>query len=435
MKNKNTDLSRNNKIRLFQVIVLAIIFFFVGYYFGVTKVAFDWSNYKPAISIVNKEPPSGIANVNFSTFWTVWQALTSTYYDKTKINPQNMLNGAISGMISSIGDPFTLYLPPAENGDFVQSLAGQFSGIGAELGLKGSQIIIIAPLDGSPAQQAGIRAGDVILDVNGVSTANWDLNKTVGKIRGPKGVPVVLTVLHRNSQTPVNIKIVRNNITLKSVSSWVKPVKCTSSSCKVVENASSCKSCSNIAYIQLSEFGGNTNQEWTQAVKGLVTRIHKDNNVKGLILDLRDNPGGYLSDAIFIASEFLQEGQPIASEQNSIIGTKTYYVQRHGLLTTIPLVILINKGSASASEIVSGALRDNKRAILIGQTSYGKGTVQEVLELANGAGLHITIAKWITLDGTWVNGKGLTPDITVLPDVKDPSVDIQLDKAIQYLVK
>jgi carboxyl-terminal processing protease len=189
-----------------------------------------------------------------------------------------------------------------------------------------------------------------------------------------------------------------------------------------------------IAYISLSQFGDNTNQDWLAMVNTLTMQIKDKKTVKGIVFDLRNNPGGYLSDATFVASEFLNEGATVVLEETG--GDKTTLTAtRKGLLTEIPMVVLINKGSASASEIVSGALRDNKRAKLIGETSFGKGTVQQAEDLGSGAGLHVTIAKWLTPDGIWVNGKGLTPDITVSQDSKDPSHDTQLEKAITTLLQ
>lgn len=414
-----------------QVILLVVIALLVGYFIGITKVSFEWAHYTPQITVVNKEPPSQDALVDFSLFWAVWDKLTTNYYDKTKIDPQKMLYGAITGMVESVGDPYTMFLPPTQNSDFQQQLAGQFSGIGAQLSTKGKQIIIMAPLAGSPAQAAGLKAGDAIMDVDGVSTATWSLNDAVDKIRGPKGSTVTLTVIHEGQTNPTNIPITRNTITVKSVAGWVKQVKNIDAISQSLKTSS--VSNDNIAYVQLSQFGDNTTTDWTNVINSIYATVQKQ-QPKGLILDLRDNPGGYLTDAVFIAGEFLPENTPVVTEDD---GTQqqTLTVNRQGKLLHIPLIVLINKGSASASEIVSGALRDNKRAQLVGSTSFGKGTVQEALDLGNGIGLHVTIAKWLTPNGTWVNGKGLTPDVTVALDPKDPSHDTQLEKAIEMLTQ
>ncbi len=425
-----------SRIKIFQIIIIILIAFFGGYFFGVNKVVLDWHNYNPVLNVINKEPPPGIINVDFNPFWNVWQKLLANYYDKSKLDQQKMLNGAISGMVQSLGDPFTLYLPPVENTNFKQGLAGQFSGIGAELGTQDKNIIIIAPLDGSPAEKSGIKAGDVILKVNGQSTAGWDLAKAVDQIRGEKGSKVILTVTHKDTQKQVDLTIIRDVITVKSVAMSISNAKCTDSGCSLIAKGDPCKdaTCVKYAYIRLSQFGDNTNQEWASMVKGIRDQLNKDKTIKGVVLDLRNNPGGYLTDAQFIASEFLPSGETVVTEDNGTIQTPLA-VSRQGLLSQPKLVVLINKGSASASEIVAGALRDNKRAILVGETSFGKGTVQEAEDLGAGAGLHVTIAKWLTPNGTWVNGKGLTPDVSVQLDPKNPSLDTQLEKAVSELLK
>lgn len=421
----------------FQLILIIAIAFLGGYFFGVNKVNLDWKNYKPVLNIVNKEPPAGVLTVDFQPFWTVWEKLLINYYDKSKLDQQKMLNGAIEGMVQSIGDPFTLYLPPVQNSNFKQGLAGQFSGIGAELGTKDKDIIVISPLDGSPAQKAGIKAGDVIIAVDKKSTAGWSLSQAVEKIRGPKGTDVVITVIHKDTQKQVDIKITRNVITVKSVVMDIRSAKCEGSSCNILEKTDTCTGdpCVKYAYIRLSQFGDNTNTEWVSLVKGLSDEINKDKSIKGIVFDLRNNPGGYLTDATFIASEFIKRGEVVVNQDAGVKNQEKMVASRDGLLLTPKLVILINKGSASASEIVAGALRDHNRAVLIGETSFGKGTVQQAEDLGDGAGLHVTIAKWLTPNGTWVNEKGLTPDVSVSLDVKDPSRDTQLEKAVLELLK
>lgn len=422
-----------NRVKTIQIILVIIISFLSGFYFGVNKVNVAWENFKPSISVSSKEPPSALTNVDFSLFWTVWQRLENRFYDKTKIDAQKMLNGAIEGMVGSLGDPFTIFLPKAQNTNFKEGLAGQFSGIGAELGTKDKQIIVIAPLDGSPAEKNGIKAGDSILKVNNESTLNWTLPATVEKIRGPKGTEVVLNILHKDETKPLNIKIVRDIITVKSVVGWIKKIR-------EIESIKSAKGIKGkedqeVAYIRLSQFGDSTNKDWLGLVNSFSLKIQNNKNVKGLILDLRNNPGGYLTDAVFIASEFLKQGEVVVKENNGQEINATLTVTRKGLFQEIPLVILINKGSASASEIVSSAIRDNKRGILVGETSYGKGTIQEANDLGGGVGLHVTIAKWLTPKGIWLNNQGLKPDIEIVLDSKNPSRDLQLEKAVEELVK
>lgn len=417
-------------LRVFFLVIIAAL---LGYYVGVTKISFELRNYEPRIDVTSKEPPPSEKSVDFSTMWTVMQKLTSTYYDKEAINPQKFLDGAIQGMVNSLDDPYTVYLPPARNNDFKQGLAGKFEGIGAELGMKGKQIVVVAPLDGSPAQKAGLRPGDAILKVNDDFTNGWSLTQAVDKIRGEKGTDVTLTVLHKNDSKPVDVKIVRDTIQVKSVVTWTKKVKDIDeikANTEILKKAPDDK----VVYVRLSQFGDSTNKEWEVIAAKIARDVKADNKIRGVILDLRNNPGGYLNDAVYIASEFLRDGTVVQQEDRNKDRTG-YAVTGKGLLFDVPLVILINKGSASASEIVAGAMQDRKRAELVGEQSFGKGTIQQAEDLGGGAGLHITIAKWLTPDGRWIHQKGLTPDVKVELDSKDQSHDVQLEKAVEELVK
>lgn len=416
------------KTKNLHIILIVFIALFSGYFLGINKVSLDWKNYSPRLQVVNKEPPSSISKVDLSEFWTVWQKLEQSYYDKKAVDSKKFINGAISGMVQSIGDPYTVYLPPSQNNDFKQGLAGKFEGIGAELGMQDKQIIVVAPLDGMPAQKAGIKSGDAVLKVDNQSTANWTLIQAVEKIRGKKGTDVLLTILRNDAEKPTDIKITRNTITVKSVTGWVKNVK-------DIKNVKiSGHDTDKIMYVRLSQFGDTSNQEWLAMINQLILESKKLSNIKGVVFDLRNNPGGYLTDATYIASEFIKDGTVVIQDKGN--GEKTSYsVNRVGLLLDIPVVVLINKGSASASEIVAGALRDNKRAKLVGETSFGKGTIQQSEDLGNGSGLHVTIAKWLTPNETWVHGKGITPDVAVTLDTKDPNHDTQLEKAVQELLK
>lgn len=421
----------NGERKLFRVqtIILVLIALLVGYYVGVTKINLDWKSYKPVVTINSKEPPPALTSIDFAPFWVVWQKLESEYYDKSKLDAQKMLNGAIEGMVGSIGDPFTSYFPPQQNEDFKAGLAGQFQGIGAELGVEEDRIIVVAPLKGSPALKAGIKPGDTILEVDGKSTFKWSLSQAVENIRGPKGTEVILTVLHKDAKETSEIKITRDIITVESVEAWVKKVE-DIESVKLPD-----KKGKKIAYISLSQFGDNTNKEWLAAVNKIALETGGEDSVGGLIFDLRNNPGGYLSDAAFISSEFLKSGDVVVIEEEGSGKKTTLRVDRKGLFQEIPLIVLINRGSASAAEIVAGALRDHGRATLMGENSFGKGTIQQAEDLGDGAGLHVTIAKWLTPNEEWVNGVGLKPDIEVKPDEKDPKRDVVLEKAIVELLK
>lgn len=416
-------------IRFFAVIIIAGL---VGYYIGVTKIDLAWKNYQPHVVVTGKEPPASVSHIDFTKFWSVLQKVEENYYDKTAIDSQKLLDGAISGMVDSLEDPYTVYLPPVQNSDFKQGLAGEFSGIGAELDMKNKQIVIKAPLDGSPAEKVGLKPGDSILKINDEFTAGWNLVEAVEKIRGPKGTQVAITILRKDLKEPKEFKITRDTITIKSVTSWVRPIK-------EVENITlteTLKANQNdkVAYIRLSQFGDNTNKEWLELSNKLSLQLKQDTSIKGIVLDLRNNPGGYLTDAVFISSEFLKTGTPVVLQDNGKGKTGKLVVERNGLMLDTPLVILINKGSASASEILAGAMSDHGRALLIGETSFGKGTIQSAEELGSGSGLHVTIAKWLTPNGTWVHKKGLTPDVQVELSTKEPNRDTQLEKAIENLL-
>lgn len=418
--------------RVLRFLLVVFISGVVGYYVGIAKISFEWNKYQPKVHIVSKEPPPAVMNLDLSLFWVVLEKLQNQYYDKNALDSQKLVNGAIEGMVESLGDPYTMYLPPKQNDDFKQGLAGKFEGIGAELGMKGKQIIVVSPLDGSPALKAGIKPEDAIIKVDDQSTFGWTLSQTVDKIRGPKGSQVSLQIVHKDAQTPNEVTITRDTITVKSVVMWTKKVKDVENI--NVKGALKDFTDKKIAYIRLSQFGDNTNQEWLSLTNKLSFEANGDPAVSGVVLDLRNNPGGYLTDAVFIASEFIKDGVIVMQEdgrQNRI----DMSVSRKGLLLDTPLIVLINKGSASASEIVAGALRDHKRAKLVGELSFGKGTIQQAEDLGAGAGIHVTIAKWLTPNGTWVHMKGLTPDITVPLDQKDAARDTQLEKAIEELVK
>lgn len=411
----------------FRILIIIAISLMVGYFVGVTKIDLQWKGYVPQINAQSKEPPSNVTNIDFSPMWVVLDKIQKDYYDKSAIDSQKLLNGAIAGMVDSLGDPYTVYLPPTQNQDFKDGLAGKFEGIGAELGMRANAITVIKPLYGSPAQKAGIRIGDTVIKINNESTQGMSIAQAVNNIRGEKGTTVTLTVIHENSNKAEDIKITRDEITVKSVEGWIKPVN-------EIKEVKVPGSQDQIMYVRLSQFGDNTNQEWLTLVNSLdIERQNK--NIKGVILDLRFNPGGYMQDAVFIASEFVGEGKTIVMQDDMRTERIKMNVQRKGLLLDVPVVVLINGGSASASEIVAGALRDHKRATLVGEKSFGKGTIQTAEDLGGGAGIHVTIAKWLTPNGTWVHKNGLEPDVKAEVDTKDQTHDAQLEAAIKELLR
>jgi len=420
-----------SKIRSFILtIAIAILIGGVGYRLG-EKHIFSKTVTLQAAAVTNKEAPSSV-QVDFSLFWDVWQRLKLYYIDAGSMDSQKMVYGAISGMVGALDDPYTSFLSPKDNTEFKEDIGGAFQGIGAQLGMKDSQIIIQAPIKGSPAEKAGLKAMDWILKVDDVDTTGWTINQAVTKIRGKKGTTVKLTILHDGAKTSQDISIVRDEIVVPSVEHWVKtPAEITEISGVATQQVLSNKAA--IGYIYLSRFGDRTNEEWLAAVDDVIAK-DAALGAKGLVFDLRNNPGGYLDGSVFIASEFLKSG--VVVTQTNSDGTKEVLsVNRKGKLTDIPLVVLINKGSASAAEIVAGALKDHKRATIVGVTSFGKGSVQTPQELTGGSSVHITTGKWLLPNGDWIHKKGITPDVEVKLDSPEATHDAQLEKAIEILLK
>ncbi len=388
------------------ILVIGLLCGVLGYKLGTTEVKLKVAASKiPNLQIINKVPADKQA-ADFSLFWKVWDEITTKYVDKTKVDSQKMVYGAISGMVSSLGDPYTLFLPPTQNEQVKEDLNGSFEGIGAELGVKDNKIVVVAPLPDSPAEKAGVITADWIIKVDGNDTSKWTLPETVAKIRGKKGTSVTLSVLQPKDNKPTDITIVRDAIILKSVS-W--------------------KMVNKVAVIQLSRFGDQTNSQWDKVVDEIVA-----SNSAGVVLDLRNNPGGLLTSSVYVASEFLESGV-VVKQQNYDGNSQTYSVNRLGKLLKVPLVVLVNGGTASAGEILAGSLQAVKRAQIVGAQSFGKGSVQEAEDLDNGAGLHVTVAKWLLSNDVWINGKGLTPDVKIENDATDPTKDLQLYKAIEVL--
>lgn len=414
--------SLSNTLKLIQKISLTltiiVVSIYVGYRLGSRQTTVAITAEKKLV--VNTSPPPA-REVDFALFWEVWNRLEQKYIDKSKLDSEKMVNGAISGMVASLGDPYTVFLPPKENSDFKQDLTGTFEGIGAQLGSKDDKIIVIAPLKDHPAELAGIKSGDWIIKVNGEETFGWTVPAAVTKIRGPKGSQVNLTVIHEGEQDQKEISVTRDTILVKSVEFEVK------------QKSNCVADCTKVAYLKLSRFGDQTNDEWNSAVSQ-IRKAEADKLIKGMVLDMRNNPGGYLQSAIYISSEFIKDGV-VVKQENSDGTIETYSVTRVGNLLDIPLVILINKGSASASEIVAGALRDHKRGDLIGEKSFGKGSIQTPEDLPNGAGLHITTARWILPNGEKINGTGITPNIDIKSATDSAAADLQLDRAIDELEK
>ena len=367
---------------------------------------------------ISRELPAERKDLEFSLFWRVWETLETKYFDKDKLIPSKMIYGAIKGMVAAVGDPYTVFLPPSENRVVQEDLQGSFEGVGIQIGFKGTQLAVISPLPDSPAEKAGARAGDFIIGIRdegkGIDrgTGGISLPEAVQAIRGSAGSTVTLTLLREDSVEPIEIDIIRASIEVPSVTLSL-----------VGENE-------NIAHVKILKFSGETLDEWEEVVIELL----KNPEVAGIIMDVRNNPGGFLQGAVDLASEFLDTGALVVIEDSSDGGFEEFKVERIGRFKNQKVVILINGGSASASEIFAGALRDNEKIQLVGQTSFGKGTIQEPQQVDNGAGLHVTIARWLTPSGFWVDEGGLVPDVEV-KDNPDTEEDEQLQKAIDFLMK
>lgn len=394
---------------------LLVLVFAGGYYFG------EWKNGRsvtPSIVKTFVSSPNGdaVTNADFGKFWEVWKRLEKSYVDPTKLDYAQMTWGAMEGLAQSLGDPYTQYLPPKENKAANEDLNGSFYGVGIELGYRDETLTAIAPISNSPAAKAGIKAGDFILHIKDakknvdLDTRGMSLPTAVSHIRGDKGTDVVLTIYRDGVEKSFDITLTRDEIVVPSV-----------------ELSYESHAGKTYAHLELHRFGGRTDKEWNEKVAEIIAK-----RPAGVVLDLRNNPGGYLDGAVYVASEFLSSGVVVQQEGRN--NSETYSVNRNGSLVSVPLVVLINKGSASASEIVAGAMQDNKRAKIVGETSFGKGTVQEVQELADGSSLHVTIAKWKTPNGNWIHKNGIKPDVEAKDEAaKDgqKEVDEQLEKALE----
>ena len=358
-----------------------------------------------SIPLINREAPAEVS-ADFSLFWNVWNQLQNRFVDKEKLDTQELLYGAIEGLVNAAGDPYTVFLRPKDSANFAEEINGSFGGIGIEIGLRSNVITVIAPISGTPAAKAGLLAGDKILKIGDKSTEGMSINAAVDVIRGPKGTPVRLTISQANSRETREVSIIRDTIKVPTVK-W-----------SLLDEQT--------AHLQLFVFNRNADADFAKAVKEIT-----QSPAKQIILDLRNNPGGLLDSAINLAGYFLDNNQIVVVEKFGNGKEHTYYSSGKGELKDYPLFILINQGSASASEILAGALKDNRSVTLVGEQSFGKGSVQEVNDLPGKSSLKITIAKWYTPKGISINENGITPDITVGRTADDINAerDPQLDKA------
>lgn len=395
--------------------VFLIAGFIGGFAIAYTPVAPDTAR------VLNMESGKP-SNADFSLFWEVWNMVSDTYVDKSKIDYKTMLYGAIDGMVNSIGDPYTSFFIPEENAKFQEDIAGSFSGIGIEISKKDGYLTVVAPLQDSPAQKAGVRSGERIIQIDDTSARDLAIEDAIALIRGKRGTTVTLTLLPASDdKTSREVSIVRDTIKVPTVE-W-----------RMVEHNNK-----SIAYIQIYSFNQNVETQFEKAANEIL-----NSKADGIVLDLRGNPGGLLEASITISEWFLEKGDPITHEQFRDGSKKTFSASKNGLLRNYPLTVLIDEGSASASEILAGALSDSRGATLIGTTTFGKGSVQQLEELKDGSGIKITIAKWLTPNNVSISEKGIEPrfEVTISDEVAEsedfeagePGKDPQLDYAIDFI--
>lgn len=383
--------------------------FYGGFYYGKSQVPSICS-----IEGISNKTLGQPSDVDFSLFWDTWKIVQEKYAERANLDKKNMVFGAIEGMVKSLKDPYTVFMKPEQSKQFQDDVSGSFSGIGAEIGIRRDVLTVISPLEDSPAQRAGIRAGDKILKIGDTVTSDLTVNEAVSLIRGPKGTTVKLTISRASSDEVEEITITRDDIKIPTISLEFK-------------------NDGKIAYIELYNFGETAPSEFRNKIMEVLK-----SSADRIILDLRNNPGGYLEVAQDLTGWFVDSGSIVAIEDfGNGIEPHEYRASGNSVLKNMPLVVLINEGSASASEIMAGALRDLRGVKLIGGKSYGKGSVQELINLRDGTSVKVTIAKWLTPSGKSIMNEGLEPDISVeitkedFENIRDP----QLEKAIEEVLK
>lgn len=340
-------------------------------------------------------------DVDFQLFWDVWDILQQEYVDRP-VPDTKLFYGALAGLVAGVGDPYTVFFDPKTAEEFSQELSGQFEGIGAEIGLRDNQIVVIAPLPNTPADRAGIKAGDAILAIDGTPTTGLTVEDAVARIRGARGTTVVLTV-SRGDQKPQDISVTRDTINIESVTWEMK---------------------GDVAHITIAHFNEDTSPRFSRAVQEVLAK-----NPKGVVLDLRNNPGGFLDTAIDIAGYWVDK-RTVVIEQFHGAEQTPHAATNVASLKNVKTVVLVNGGSASASEIVAGALQDYGLATIVGEKTFGKGSVQALRELPDGSAVKVTVAEWLTPKGRSINEEGIAPDMEVKPG-DDAANDLVLERALE----
>lgn len=403
--------------RLFgrQIVLVVVSFALLGATFGVGY--FVGMVNRPAIdsvtSLTNKEVGKS-SQTDFATFWQAWNTLNQKFVGSSTPSDQDKVWGAIQGLAASYGDPYTVFFPPVESKSFSETVSGNFSGVGMEVGIKEGVLVVVAPLKNTPAARAGVKAGDRILKIDKTDAELLPVDSAVKLIRGEKGTTVTLTLGRDGIKDPIVVPITRDDIEIPTVDTELRK--------------------DGVFVLRLYNFSAVSPGLFRQGLREFV-----ESGSDKLVLDLRNNPGGYLEAAVDMASWFLPAGDIIVKEEYGkgkdpdIYRSKGYDV----FTDKLKMAILINGGSASASEILAGALHDHGKATLVGEKSFGKGSVQELVSLPNNTSLKVTIARWLTPNGTWISGNGITPDVPVKITDEDAKKlrDAQLEKAAEILLK
>lgn len=404
------DIGPKRSYRFYIYAVVTVVSFAVGWETSrlgwFTTNVFKVENKNPIVKTLDQSKK----NVDMGLFWKIWGELEDKYVDENVIKSESMVYGSIKGMVNALNDPYTVFMTPEESVQFSESLEGKLEGIGAELTVKDKKLVIVSPLRKSPAQKAGLLSGDMIYKIDGALAEEMNLVDAINKIRGKKGTAVTLTIIRKNVDKPFEVTIVRDSIDIESVTEE--------------------KLANGIVYLSVNQFNDKTNDEFGKYISKLIV-----DEPKGLIVDLRYNGGGYLDIAVQLLSYLLPKGTSAVIIKERGKGDESLSTNGNPKLLNVPLVVLVNDGSASASEIVAGAIQDHKRGILMGTKTFGKGSVQEVEKFSDGSSLRITIAKWFTPNNKTINKVGLTPDVIV--EITDEDIkktyDRQKEEAIKYL--